>query len=410
MVALPSTKKTHSEKHKQIFRQLLRESANKSCVDCKTSTHPRWASWNLGCFICIRCSGIHRSMGTHISRVKSVDLDAWTDEQVESMVKWGNEKCNMYWEAKLPPNYVPDGSKIENFIRTKYDMKKWASLPKVPNPMSLHPSVASTEGHTNLITTKSETVASNLPVSSSIGKTQKPELLLDDDFGSFSSASTGQPTGASHMSRNTVSKSQPTAVKSASEPPNVSMQDQRKNLKKSILSLYSTLSSSSSTLSFSNATQGSFLGANSFVGRSSPALGSQIHSQPIPPANRSFSSTAQTKTDSMASMTDSLLGLDFGTSKSASTGLNLFPIQPQTNPLQPVQASSTRSAIQTTPQDSVQPTSSWSNEWSDIPVAENPWGASVTTTNVLNGANGSAASYDKRNKDLDDDLYKNVWS
>ena len=45
---------------------------------------PRWASWNLGIFICIRCSGIHRGMGTHISRVKSVDLDAWTDEQLQS--------------------------------------------------------------------------------------------------------------------------------------------------------------------------------------------------------------------------------------------------------------------------------------------------------------------------------------
>lgn len=55
---------------------------------------PRWASWNLGIFICIRCSGIHRGMGTHISRVKSVDLDAWTDEQLQSVVKWGNARAN----------------------------------------------------------------------------------------------------------------------------------------------------------------------------------------------------------------------------------------------------------------------------------------------------------------------------
>jgi hypothetical protein len=37
---------------------------------------------NSGVFICIRCSGIHRSMGTHISKVKSVDLDVWTPEQM----------------------------------------------------------------------------------------------------------------------------------------------------------------------------------------------------------------------------------------------------------------------------------------------------------------------------------------
>lgn len=41
-----------------------------------------------------RCSGIHRGMGTHISRVKSVDLDSWTDEQLQSMIKWGNARAN----------------------------------------------------------------------------------------------------------------------------------------------------------------------------------------------------------------------------------------------------------------------------------------------------------------------------
>lgn len=47
---------------------------------------PRWASWNLGIFICIRCAGIHRNLGVHISKVKSVNLDQWTQEQVQ--VKW----------------------------------------------------------------------------------------------------------------------------------------------------------------------------------------------------------------------------------------------------------------------------------------------------------------------------------
>jgi hypothetical protein len=49
-------------------------------------------------FVCIRCSGIHRGMGTHISRVKSVDLDAWTDEQLQSVIKWGNSRANKYVE------------------------------------------------------------------------------------------------------------------------------------------------------------------------------------------------------------------------------------------------------------------------------------------------------------------------
>ncbi len=33
-------------------------------------------------------------MGTHISRVKSVDLDAWTDEHLQGVLKWGNARAN----------------------------------------------------------------------------------------------------------------------------------------------------------------------------------------------------------------------------------------------------------------------------------------------------------------------------
>jgi Putative GTPase activating protein for Arf len=75
-------------------QELLKKPENRICADCHVVTHPRWASWSLGVFICIRCSGIHRGMGTHISRVKSADLDAWTDEQTEMMKKWGNRRAN----------------------------------------------------------------------------------------------------------------------------------------------------------------------------------------------------------------------------------------------------------------------------------------------------------------------------
>ncbi|KAJ7423160.1 Stromal membrane-associated protein 2 [Willisornis vidua] len=65
---------------------------------------PRWASWNIGVFICIRCAGIHRNLGVHISRVKSVNLDQWTQEQIqkEKDDKWkrSNEPVS---ERKLEP-------------------------------------------------------------------------------------------------------------------------------------------------------------------------------------------------------------------------------------------------------------------------------------------------------------------
>lgn len=76
-------------------------------------------------------------MGTHISRVKSVDLDSWTDEQMASILAWGNARANKYFEAKLAPGHVPSESKIENFIRTKYEIKRWAMEGPRPDPSTL---------------------------------------------------------------------------------------------------------------------------------------------------------------------------------------------------------------------------------------------------------------------------------
>ncbi|KAJ5173135.1 Arf GTPase activating protein [Penicillium capsulatum] len=123
--------------NQQTIKNLLKLEPNKICADCKRNKHPRWASWNLGIFVCIRCSGIHRGMGTHISRVKSVDLDAWTDEQLQSVLKWGNGRANKYWEAKLAPGHVPSDAKIENFIRTKYESKRWVMDGGMPDPSTL---------------------------------------------------------------------------------------------------------------------------------------------------------------------------------------------------------------------------------------------------------------------------------
>ncbi|KAK3818525.1 MAG: hypothetical protein J3Q66DRAFT_439594 [Benniella sp.] len=132
--------KATNDKHSRILKALLQKPANKFCVDCRKKD-PRWASFNLGCFMCIRCSGVHRSMGTHISKVKSIDLDSWTAEQVENMIKWGNEKANMYWEARLPENSIPNEntSGIDPWIRSKYEYKQFASKGPIPDPSELGP-------------------------------------------------------------------------------------------------------------------------------------------------------------------------------------------------------------------------------------------------------------------------------
>jgi hypothetical protein len=55
-----------------------------TCADCGLAG-PEWASQSLGIFICVECSGVHRQMGTHLSRVKSVRLDNWKLPEVEDM-------------------------------------------------------------------------------------------------------------------------------------------------------------------------------------------------------------------------------------------------------------------------------------------------------------------------------------
>ncbi|KAG9277920.1 arf-GAP with GTPase, ANK repeat and PH domain-containing protein 1 isoform X1 [Astyanax mexicanus] len=99
---------------------------NSRCVDCE-ALNPDWASLNLGALICIECSGIHRNLGTHLSRVRSLDLDEWPLELIKVMSAIGNELANSVWEAnaqgRLKP--APDASREERerWIRAKYEQK-----------------------------------------------------------------------------------------------------------------------------------------------------------------------------------------------------------------------------------------------------------------------------------------------
>ncbi|KAK0179252.1 hypothetical protein PV327_008058 [Microctonus hyperodae] len=124
------------DKCQDLLTQMLRDEDNKYCVDCDAKG-PRWASWNLGIFLCIRCAGIHRNLGVHISKVKSVNLDTWTPEQVVSLQQMGNSRARAVYEANLPDTFrrPQTDCSLESFIRAKYEHKKYIAREWVPPPL-----------------------------------------------------------------------------------------------------------------------------------------------------------------------------------------------------------------------------------------------------------------------------------
>ncbi|KAG7496371.1 hypothetical protein JOB18_017799 [Solea senegalensis] len=105
-------------------------SGNRQCCDCG-EPGPDWASINLGITLCITCSGIHRSLGVHFSKVRSLILDSWEPELIKLMCELGNTVINRIYEARIdeitikkPHSSSPRGDK-ESWIRSKYVEKKF---------------------------------------------------------------------------------------------------------------------------------------------------------------------------------------------------------------------------------------------------------------------------------------------
>ncbi|GFN91782.1 ARF-GAP with coiled-coil, ank repeat and ph domain-containing protein 2 [Plakobranchus ocellatus] len=107
------------------MEQLLAIPGNSRCCDCGVE-EPRWASINLGCTLCIECSGIHRSFGVHMSKVRSITLDTWEPEQLKVMLELGNAVVNGIYEGVVDESVAvrakPDSNRAvrEGWIRAKY--------------------------------------------------------------------------------------------------------------------------------------------------------------------------------------------------------------------------------------------------------------------------------------------------
>ncbi|KAH9658517.1 ADP-ribosylation factor GTPase-activating protein AGD3 [Citrus sinensis] len=134
-----------SEKPIDVLRRVC---GNDRCADCG-APEPDWASLNLGVLVCIECSGVHRNLGVHISKVRSLTLDVkvWEPSVITLFQSLGNAFANSVWEELLQsrsafhsdkpqlllmgkPSHSDSISVKEKFIHAKYAEKLFVRKPK----------------------------------------------------------------------------------------------------------------------------------------------------------------------------------------------------------------------------------------------------------------------------------------
>lgn len=129
-----SRHKARRNSQNEVAIQAIRNAkGNNLCVDCG-APNPTWASLNLGALICIECSGIHRNLGTHLSRVRSLDLDDLSPELSQVLTAIGNHMANSVWESctqgRQKPTQEASREERETWIRAKYEQRVFvAPLP-----------------------------------------------------------------------------------------------------------------------------------------------------------------------------------------------------------------------------------------------------------------------------------------
>jgi hypothetical protein len=114
----------HPEQQKFIQEIIAK---NVTCADCD-QTPAEWVSINLGVFLCIECSGIHRSLGSHVSKVRSLTLDSW-EMPLLTLLRdhLGNEVVNSFWEHTIPNGWTRPNPTSSRDTKSKWIKEKYIS-------------------------------------------------------------------------------------------------------------------------------------------------------------------------------------------------------------------------------------------------------------------------------------------